>query len=86
MQWKPLGVNAQSLTYELAADPRYQVRPEWVHGRDSVNRRQYRAFFNGCVIGEILPNSSREVVITELEAYVADAPVMQNIPEVPSDE
>lgn len=73
MKWQPLSPNAQSLTYELAADPRYQVRAEWVHCYDGINRRQYRAFFNSCVIGAIAPCSNRDAVIADTEAYIAAA-------------
>lgn len=84
MKWQPLSQNEQSLTCELADDPRYQIRAEWVHGRDNINRRQYRAFFNNCVVGEIQSGSNRDAVIAELETYIIDGgvSVMRDIPDV----
>ncbi len=72
MNWQPMGVNKQAQVYELEADPRYQVRAEWVHCDDRVNRIRYRAFFNGCVIGGVAPDANRESVIADLEAYIEE--------------
>lgn len=57
--------------YIYQPDPRYQIRPEWVVCRDGVRRARYRAFYNGCTIGEIAPSYRRETVIAELQELIA---------------
>lgn len=72
MNWRPMGVNRQAQTYEMETDPRYQVRAEWVHCEDHVNRIQYRAFYNGCVLGGIKPSSERTDVATALGIFIEE--------------
>lgn len=83
MKWNPLSPNAQFLTYELTSDPRYQIRAEWVLCYDGINRRQYRAFFNNCVIGALRPCSSREALIADMDVYIAagGAEVTRDVPD-----
>ena len=72
MNWRPMGVNRQAQTYEMENAPRYQVRAEWVHCGDHVNRIRYRAFFSGCVIAGIAPSADRSGIVAELDNYIKE--------------
>jgi hypothetical protein len=57
-------------TYVYIPDPRYSIGIEWVLCSDKVRRPRYKALFDGCTIGEIMPSFQRDVVLADLQALI----------------
>ena len=66
----PGPVSGVMQTYTYQPNPRYQVRPEWVVCADKIRRIRYRAYYDNCTIGEIVPSFRREGVIEDLQELI----------------